>query len=136
MDDKELETGGVKVKVKATASTEGTASAKFKATAAAIEVTDSLGRTIKVKKPSPLGNLDFAKAAGSDKINVLYLSEVSHLKYVCEIDGVQVLTPRTDGELRALYQRLGEDGNAAAMAAVIEHFYNAQSNEEEELKNS
>lgn len=110
----------------------------MKSSAQDIRITDALGREIQLKKPNPLANLDFAKAAGSDKLNLLYLAEVAHLKFVAAIDGVPVVTPSTEAELRALYQRLGEAGNEAAQRAVAEHFMNAAvaQKEEAELKNS
>ena len=103
----------------------------IKASVNEFEVTDELGRVIKLKKPNPLANLDFAKAAGSDKLNVLYLAEVAHLKFVAAIDGAAVPCPSTEGELRALYQRLGSGGNGAAQAGVAKHFYGVESAESE-----
>ncbi len=109
-----------------------------KSSAQEICVTDALGHELRLKKPNPLANLDFAKAAGSDKLNLLYLAEVAHLKFIAAIDDVPVATPTTEAELRALYQRLGEEGNEAAQRAVAEHFMNATAaqKEEAELKNS
>jgi hypothetical protein len=100
-----------------------------------VNVTDAQGRIIVLKKPDPLANLDFAKAAGSDRLNVLYLAEVAHLKYVASIDGAPVPTPASEGELRALYSRLGDDGNVAAQKGVSE-MLSAQHSEEGDLKNS
>lgn len=105
-----------------------------------VTVTDTLERVIVLKKPDPLSGLDFLKAAGAgaDGINMLYLSEVAHLKYVASIDGDVVVTPGTDGELRALYKRLGEEGNLASAKAVAEHFIGQQAAEESltEIKKS
>ncbi|KAB1578762.1 hypothetical protein [Serratia marcescens] len=100
-----------------------------------VAVTDTLGRVIVLKKPDPLSNLDFAKAAGSDRLNVLYLSEVAHLKYVASIDGAPVPTPSSEAELRALYVRLGDEGNAAALEGVVEIVKPAQPGQDD-LKNS
>lgn len=112
--------------------------AKPAASAKDFTVTDALGRTIRLKKPGPLANLDFAKAAGSDKLNVLYLAEVAHLKFVAAIDDQPVATPSTEGELRALYMRLGDEGNECAMHGVAEHFAGVAVAEQQgqELKNS
>lgn len=107
-----------------------------KAAAAETKVTDALGREITIRKPNPLANLDFAKAAGSDQLNVLYLAEVAHLKFVAAIDGEAVITPRTEIQLRALYQRLGDEGNEAAQRAVAETFGATQQDKELEIKNS
>jgi hypothetical protein len=102
-----------------------------------VEVVDALGRTITLKKPAPLARLDFAKAAGGAEINQLYLAEVMHLPYVAAIDGAIVVTPASEGELRALYARLGDDGNEAAQLGVLEHFSpKPRAEAETELKNS
>lgn len=101
-----------------------------------VVVTDALGRTITLKKPAPLARLDFAKAAGGPEINQLYFAEVAHLPYIADIDGVAVATPASEGELRALYARLGDDGNDAAQLGVLEHFLPPPACEAEaELKN-
>lgn len=101
-------------------------------------VTDKLNRAIVIKKPKPLDALDFKIALGSNHTNTLYLVEVSHLQYVCEIDGEPVGVPKTERELRALYQRLGDEGNEAAQQAVIETFYSeaVKKAEDAEVKNS
>jgi len=110
----------------------------IKSSALEVTVTDTLGRHIRLKKPNPLANLDFAKAAGSETLNLLYLAEVAHLKFVAAIDEVPVATPSTESELRALYQRLGEEGNEAAQQGVAEHFTSVTvaQNIEADLKNS
>lgn len=58
-----------------------------------VVVDDALGRKITLRKPGPLANLDFAKAAGGSELNMLYLAEVAHLKFVSAIDGEPVPTP-------------------------------------------
>ena len=103
-----------------------------------ISVTDSLGRVIILKKPDPLSGLDFTKAAGSgtEGVNILYLSEVAHLKYVAAIDGDPVITPSTDGELRALYKWLGDEGNSSCAVAVAKHFMEKAEDKGAALKKS
>lgn len=103
-----------------------------------VVLTDSLGRAITIKKPKPLDALDFKIALGSNHTNTLYLVEVSHLPYVCDIDGDPVSVPRTERELRALYQRLGDEGNEAAQKAVIEAYFSeaVKAAEAETVKNS
>ena len=107
-----------------------------KAANPAITITDSLGRSIVINRPKPLDNLDFSKAAGGDKLNLLYLAEVAHLKFVREIDGDRVSTPSNELQLRALYQLLGDEGNAAVQAAVAEHYFSKGAEADAELKNS
>ncbi|HHW4682572.1 MAG TPA: hypothetical protein ACQGQI_05185 [Xylella sp.] len=130
---KSAEIGGAKV----TLHTSGQPAATPAASTKDFTVTDALGRTIRLKKPGPLANLDFAKAAGSDTLNVLYLAEVAHLKFVAAIDEQPVATPSTEGELRALYMLLGEEGNECAMRGVAEHFAGVAVAEQQrqELKN-
>ena len=100
-----------------------------------VMVDDALGRKITLRKPGPLANLDFAKAAGGSELNMLYLAEVAHLKFVSAIDGEPVPTPASEAQLRALYQRLGEEGNEAAQRGVAASFINVATSESE-LKNS
>jgi hypothetical protein len=104
---------------------------------AGVDVTDASGRVITIGKPKPLDNLDFAKAAGGDgEINKVYLAEVFHLKFVRAIDGAKVATPATEGELRALYSRLDDDGNEAVQAGVMKHFLAENHSDRDELGNS
>lgn len=134
MTTKEMQTGGATVKIDTTPSEQ-----IVKAAAKTFEVTDELGRTITLKKPSPLANLDFAKAAGSGsggEVNQVYLAEVYHLKFVAAIDGAPIITPGTEGELRALYSRMGDEGNEAAQAGVYKHFMEADAAGQGALKNS
>jgi hypothetical protein len=106
-----------------------------RAGAKSIDVSDVNGRVITLKKPSPLASLDFTKAAGAAGMNQLYLAEVAHLKFVAAIDGTPVATPTTDSELRALYVRLGDEGNEAAQIGVYENFVTPEDNREA-VKNS
>jgi tetrahydromethanopterin S-methyltransferase subunit H len=128
-EQKVAEVGGAKVTINPSEQI-------VKAATKEASVTDSLGRVIRLKKPTPLANLDFAKAAGSDRLNVLYLAEVAHLKFVAAIDDQPVATPSTEGELRALYQRLGDEGNEAAVVGVSENFMGtaASDGERDEIK--
>lgn len=131
IEPKTTEVGGVKVTLKAPES-------PMNSPAKESSVTDSLGRVIRLKKPRVLANLDFAKAAGGDRLNVLYLAEVAHLKYVAAIDDRPIATPSTEAELRALYEQLGDEGNEAAMhgaAQFLSGDAGAQA-QEAELKNS
>lgn len=107
-----------------------------RAAAKSVDVTDDLGRVITLRKPSPLDGLDFAKAAGAGAlgVNQVYLAEIGHLKFVAAIDGETVITPSSDAELRALYQRLGDEGNEAAQLGVYANFMPKEPGDE--VKNS
>lgn len=102
---------------------------------ARVDVVDELGRTITIGKPQPLDNLDFAKATGGDRVNIDYQLEVGHLKFVRAIDGDEVVCPGSETELRALYAQLGDEGNAAVRAGVVEHIIKAGA-AAEQAKNS
>ncbi len=102
---------------------------------APVDVTDETGKTITLKKPMGLDNLNFAKAAGKGGLNELYLAEVAHLKYVKAIDGEIVPCPATEAELNALYVRLGDEGNAAAQMGVYENFF-VKASDTDNVKNS
>lgn len=135
MSNKELKVGDTKVTLNAGASEKIIAAGQKSVT-----VTDDLGREITLKKPDALSNLDFQKAIGegSTGYNVFYASEVGHLRYVSSIDGDAVVTPSSDGEIRALYKRLGEEGNVAAQLAVFKHFTDkeAMKRVQDDIKNS
>ena len=109
-----------------------------RAAAKSVDVTDALGRVISLRKPSPLANLDFAKAAGAGgDLNQLYLMEILHLKFVVALDGNPVVTPASDGEVRALYSQLGEEGNLAAQKGVFDNFMPKDGDDRDaDLKNS
>lgn len=100
------------------------------------DIHDSLGRKITIGLPSALDNLDFTKATGSDRVNIDYQLEVSHLKFVRAIDDEPVATPASEGELRALYSRLDHDGNQAVREGVVEKILSASGDSEEGVKNS
>ncbi len=112
----------------------------IKSSAKEVEIIDDLGRIIKLKKPSPLANLDFRRALGitlgNNTENLMYLAETMPLAYVVAIDGEMVATPATNAEIRALYQRLDEEGNKAVQKAVVDNFFNQQQDVKAELKNS
>lgn len=129
IEPKTTEVGGVKVAI--------TPSEQIaKAAAKEVSVTDSLGRVIRLKKPMSLANLDFKKALGNNHQNIMYLVEVMPLAYVAAIDDVAVAVPTTDAEIRALYVRLGEEGNDAVQTAVSENFFTPPHEVEQAVKNS
>ena len=114
------------------AAVETPSEAVIRKSSARIEVVDSEGRRIGLRKPRPLETLDFTRAAGGERMNLLYLYEVAHLKYVADIDGDHVSVPATELQLRALYQRLGDEGNILVRLAAAEHFGGLQVEENRE----
>lgn len=125
----------VKVTLTDAPETAGEPMKRLSAARKSVDVTDDLGRVITLKKPNPLAKLDFAKAAGGPEVNQLYLVEVAHLQFVSAIDGEPVVTPASEGELRALYARLSDEGNEAAQLGVYQHFMGGKG-ADGEVKNS
>ncbi|WP_432734723.1 hypothetical protein [Ralstonia solanacearum] len=87
---------------------------------AAIEATatDSAGRTITLRKPGPIAKLRFIEAMGESSSNPLWVGITSQLMYVAAINGEPIATPRTKGEIEALYQRLDDHGLEAISKAL------------------
>lgn len=104
-----------------------------------VEVKDSTGRTITLKKPPVLAQYQIIKALGGEvSQNQVYVGMVLPLLYVAAIDGVAVNPLRTDLQVDALIQRLEEEGIAAVIAGVQAHFSRTADPAEEKaaLKNS
>lgn len=106
-----------KVTVNPTPSDEAVAKAT-----AAVSVTDAGGRTIVLKKPGVLAQYRLVEMMGDSAKNDVYMNMVLPLIFVTSIDGDPVAMPSTKRELEALIQRLDEDGIAAVVAGVQEHF--------------
>jgi hypothetical protein len=87
-----------------------------------VQVVDSRGRKITLKKPNVLAQYDLIEALGETAKNDVYVAMALPLIYVTHIDGDPDNVPTTKLQVRALIQRLGEDGVNAVMAGVQEHF--------------
>lgn len=85
-------------------------------------ITDARGRSIKLKKPGVLAQYRLIEILGETAKNQVYMGMVLPLIFVAEIDGDPVFQPSRKSEVEALIQRLDEDGIAAVMAGVNEHF--------------
>lgn len=85
-------------------------------------VTDSIGRTIKLRKISPLMRYDLYKLVGAEHINNAGVMGNAVLAFsITEIDGAPVFPPATEAELRHIIQRLDEEGMAAADKAYADN---------------
>lgn len=82
--------------------------------------TDARGRRIEVVKMGPLHRLDMARVLGNDVMNPVIQSMAGPAFSVVSIDGEQVMRPKSYGELRALIDRLDEDGLEAVQNAYID----------------
>ena len=93
------------------------------AAAAAVEIakdvlTLSTGRTIKLATPPILAQYDLVAALGDLAENSTYLRMVTPLLHVAEIDGETVDAPSKLSQVRALIQRLGEEGISAIVGEL------------------
>lgn len=85
------------------------------------EVTDDRGRVLKVRKINALMRYDLSMLIGSQHIdNAGVMGPASLACSVAEIDGVVVFPPATNQELRALIQRLDDEGIAAVAKAYVD----------------
>jgi hypothetical protein len=88
-----------------------------------VEVTDSLGRRLKVRKLNALNKVDLAQVVGPDGCkNEAIIGPCAIAFSVSEIDGEPVYQPANYAEMRVLIGRLDDEGIQAATLAHIEHF--------------
>lgn len=85
-------------------------------------VTDALGRVIKLRKPGVLAQYRIVDAMGASASNQAYMAMVLPLLFVSAINADPVPPLGTKREVEALIQRLDDEGVAAVMAGVQEHF--------------
>jgi len=85
-----------------------------------VEITDSLGRALKVRKLNAMMRLDLARLVGTEASqNPAVMAPCSCAMAVSEIDGETVFPPNTYNELRALVGKLDDEGIAAVEQAYI-----------------
>lgn len=85
-------------------------------------VKDARGRTITLKKPGILTQYRLVEMMGESAANETYMNMVLPVLFVSAIDGEAVMTPNSKREVEALIQRLDEDGIAAVVNGVQDHF--------------
>lgn len=90
--------------------------------AAEVNVPMPDGRVLTIKKPGVFAQYDMIEMLGDTAQNRVYVGMVLPLLYLSAIDGERVRAPKTKLELRALVERLDEDGIGALGEAVREHF--------------
>lgn len=113
--EKPAEIGGAKV-------TLNPSEEVIKAANAATTCTDARSRVIRLKKPGILAQYRLIEALGDTAKNEVYMSMVLPLIFVTAIDEDTVHLPTSKPQLEALIQRLDEEGIAAVMKAVQEHY--------------
>jgi len=89
------------------------------AAAAEVEVTDALGRRLRVRRPGALDRLRLFKAAGPVLAqNERWLGLAMLAFCVSEIDGTPVPQPAGEAMLERVVERLGDAGTAAVAVAL------------------
>ena len=87
-----------------------------------VEVTDSLGRKIVLRKPSRWEFMEFLGLIGAKAGNSVYLGWALPVLFARQIDQ-DLLAPLDDlKNFRSNVEELGDEGHDAAMEAVSEHF--------------
>lgn len=87
-----------------------------------VDITDSNGRTITLKRPGVLAQFRLVEMLGDSASNTAYVGMVLPLIYVTAIDGDPVSRITTKIGLEGLIQRLDEEGVVAVAQGVQEHF--------------
>ena len=116
-DPQTLDVGGTTVTLNAE-----TPSKQLTGAAQDVIVTDSLGRSIKLKKPGVLAQFRLVEALGDSAKNEVYLAMVTPMIFVTSIDDAPVAAPTSKAEIEALIQRLDEPGIEAVMIGAQKHF--------------
>ena len=101
-----------------------------------VEITTATGRKISIRKPGMLSQFRLIEMVGGDTAqNQVYMAMALPLFWVTELDGEQVLPPKTKRELEALIQRVEEDGISAIVDGISEHFEAPVEEQEDAAKN-
>ena len=107
-----------------------------KQAASRVVIESANGHSIALQKPGVLAQFRLVKILGKSAENTVYVQMVLPLTYVVEIDGVPVNQPNSEREIEALITRLDEEGVAAVMQGVQEHFASKGADDtRDELKN-
>ena len=92
-----------------------------------IEVKDSLGRILRLRKPDILDHYDLFSAIGDDTRNPACIMMATKVLYVATIDGMVVESPKSLAQFRATLKRVGEEG----LSAVDEILYKLEDSKTE-----
>ncbi|QAU22595.1 hypothetical protein EO087_00245 [Dyella sp. M7H15-1] len=87
-----------------------------------ITVTDARGRVMGIRKPPFLAQFDLIEALGAAAENKTFMGMASLVMWVKSIDGESVSLPTSKLQIRALLQRLDEDGYTAVAEGIEAHF--------------
>lgn len=77
------------------------------------EITDSMGRKLKLKNPDILDMYDLMSALGEDSANQACLQMAMKTLFIGAIDNSPVQSPKSYAEVRASIKRIGTEGFSA-----------------------
>jgi hypothetical protein len=96
----------------------------------------SNGMKMKIRKPRAVAQLRLISVVGADDAkNQVYMSLVSPLLWIEEIDDEPVGMIMSKRELEALFERVGDDGLTAILERIAAQLQPAASEAESEAKN-
>ena len=91
--------------------------------ASSVTVTDSLGRSILVRRPLLSDQLDLMVVVGSEAAkNEMYMAMMNVLLHVLAIDDDPTLPLTTKKTVDEMINKLGNEGVEAVTGAISEHF--------------
>lgn len=90
--------------------------------AAEVNVTDSKGRVITLKKPGILAQYRIIETMGKSADIETYRGMVTPFIWVAAVDGDPVAPIANKMQLEALIQRVGDEGLEAIVGGIVKHF--------------
>ena len=88
----------------------------------AISDTDSLGRTIVLRKPTTWEKFELPRVLGEDSINPGWQFQALMILHVKQIGDDTDVFFRSERELKAIVNQLGDEGMATVERLYIDHF--------------
>ena len=85
-----------------------------------IRFTSPEGRAMAVRRMKMSEQLDFIEACGRNSGNPAWRSMAMIVCSICEFDGQPIIMPNSVEKVRALIDKVGEDGYFAALKALTE----------------
>lgn len=90
--------------------------------AASVQVTDSKGRVISIRKPGILAQYRIVEVMGKSADIETYRGMVTPLIYITAIDDDPIAQPTNKLQLEALIQRTGDEGLEAVIKGIVQNF--------------
>lgn len=102
----------------------------IQAAQAEVSVTDRRGRVIRLRKPGVLAQYRLIDVLGESAKNEVYMGMVLPLIFVTAIHDELIAMPSSKAQVEALISQLDEEGIAAVMQGVQDHFSQADPKQE------